>query len=67
MVKSDYNRLELSQIVTEDDEIIINYHFMQDLKTNPERKLERVFIGDDPIGFIRIANPPGSLVIYNGY
>ena len=66
-VKSDYNRLELSQIVTEDDEIIINYHFMKGLKTDPERTLERVLIGGDPIGFIRIVNPPRSLVIYNGY
>ncbi len=67
MVTSDYNRLELSQIVTEDDEIIINYHFMKGLKTNPERTLERVWIGGDPIGFIRIVDPPGSLSIYNGY
>ncbi|MBW1854571.1 MAG: hypothetical protein JRJ00_07815, partial [Deltaproteobacteria bacterium] len=67
VVKSDYNRLELSQIVTADDEIIISYHWITGLKSNPERKLERVFAGDDPIGFIRIANPPKSLVIHNGY
>ena len=67
LVKSDYNRLKLNQIVTEDDEIIINYHFMKGLKTDPERKLEKVFLGDDPIGFIRIVDPQRSLVIYNGY
>jgi len=67
VVKSDYNRLQLSKIVTVDDEIIINYHFMKGLKTNPERTLERVLIDGDPIGFIRIVNPPRSLVVYNGY
>jgi hypothetical protein len=67
VIRSDYNRLELEQVVAQDSEIIINYHFMKDLKTNPERKLERVLLGDDPIGFIRILNPSRSLVIYNGY
>jgi hypothetical protein len=67
IVKSDYNRLELNQIVAEDSEIIISYHFMKYLKTKPAGKLERVFLGDDPIGFIRIVDPPRSLSIYNGY
>jgi len=67
MVKSDYNRLALSRIAAADDEIIISYHWMQGLRSDPERKLERVFVGNDPIGFIRIIDPPQSLVIYNGY
>jgi len=67
LVKSDYNRLELSHIVPQDSEVIINYHWMKYFKTNPPRKLERVFVGDDPVGFIRIVDPPKSLVIYNGY
>jgi hypothetical protein len=67
LVKSDYNRIELSQVVPQDSEVIINYHWMEFFKTNPARKLERVFIGDDPVGFIRIVDPPKSLVIYNGY
>jgi len=67
MVKSDYNRLELNQIFAKDNEIIIGYHWMKGLKTLPERKLEQVFLGNDPIGFIRINDPPKNLVIYNGY
>jgi hypothetical protein len=67
LVKSDYNRIELSQVVPQDSEVIINYHWMNFFKTNPARKLERVFVGDDPVGFIRIVDPPESLVIYNGY
>jgi hypothetical protein len=66
-VRAGYNRLELNQILPEDSEIIINYHWMKGLKTNPERKLERVFVDNDPVGFIRIPDPSDSLVIYNGY
>jgi hypothetical protein len=66
-VLSDYNRLELTQIAAENNEIIIAYHWMQYLKTIPERKLERAYRGNDPVGFIRIIDPPPTLVIYNGY
>ena len=67
LVKSDYNRIELSQVIPQDSEVIISYHWMKYFKTNPPRKLERVFVGDDPVGFIRIIDPPESIVVYNGY
>jgi hypothetical protein len=67
VVQADYNQLALSQLAAADDEIIISYHWMRGLRSNPARKLERVFVGADPIGFIRIIDPPKSLVIYNGY
>ena len=66
-VQSDYNRLELSGIAAPDAEIIISYHFMEGLKTLPQRRMERVFIGGDPVGFIRIIDPPPSLTILNDY
>jgi hypothetical protein len=67
VVQADYNQLALSQLAAADDEIIISYHWMRGLRSNPARKIERVFVGADPIGFIRIIDPPKSLVIYNGY
>jgi len=66
-VRSGYNRLELNNIAPEKNEIVIGYHWMKHLKTTPPVPLERVMIGRDPIGFIRIKNPPASLVITNGY
>ncbi len=66
-VTSDYNRLELSGIVPEDGEIIIGYHWMPHLKTEPAMTMEKAMIGDDPVGFIRIVNPPPTLAIYNAY
>lgn len=66
-VSADYNRLELTGIVPENGVIIIGYHWMQALRTQPEISLEQAFLGGDPVGFIRITNPPPSLVIYNAY
>jgi hypothetical protein len=40
---------------------------MEQLRTKPVRKVERVLVNSDPIGLIRIEDPPASLVIYNGY
>jgi hypothetical protein len=67
IVLSDYNRIELDEISPEDSEIIISYHWMQNLATEPPRKIERVNLSGDPIGFIRILDPPHSLVVYNTY
>ena len=64
-VTSGYNRIALSEITAEEGELIISYHFLKTLITIPERTVERVYRGGDPIGFIRIINPPRSLVIEN--
>jgi hypothetical protein len=66
-IGSEYNRLFLKNIKPQDDEIIIKYHWMKYLKTEPELKMEKVMLLDDPVGFIKIKNPPSSLVIYNAY
>ncbi|MCX5896109.1 MAG: hypothetical protein NTZ51_09815, partial [Proteobacteria bacterium] len=66
-VTADYNRLELKNIVPENNEIIISYHWMEQLKAVPEVPIERVFIGGDPVGFIKIKNPSNSLTIVNSY
>jgi hypothetical protein len=66
-IHSDYNCLELTDIVPKDREIIISYHWMQFLKTIPPLRLEKAQEMDDPVGFIRIIDPPKSLKIINGY
>ena len=63
---SDYNKLKLTEVKSE-GEIIIKYHWLKYLKTDPPRPLEKVMIMDDPIGFIKIHNPPSSIVVYNAY
>jgi hypothetical protein len=65
-ISADYNKLQLTDIAS-DGEIIIKYHWLQQLRTDPPRPIEKVMIMDDPIGFIKILNPPSSILVYNGY
>jgi hypothetical protein len=61
------NAIYLEEIKPDDGEIIISYHWMKYLKTDPLRTAERVFFLKDPVGFIKIKDPPQSMVIYNNY
>jgi len=65
-ISADYNKLQLTEIEP-DGEIIIKYHWLEQLRTDPPRPLERVMLMDDPIGFIKIHNPPSSILVYNSY
>ncbi len=67
IINSDYNRLELSQVKAEDGEIIVKYHWMDYLVTEPPLKIEKVIFLDDKTGFIRVLNPPAEFRIVNGY
>ena len=62
---ADFNTIELSEIKGE--EIIIKYHWISTLKTKPERPIEAIKMLEDPNGFIKIINPPTTLLIYNAY
>lgn len=66
-VHADYNQLELKNIIPEQNEIIISYHWMKTLKLAQGGSIERVFLGGDPVGFIKIKNPPQSFVVMNSY
>ena len=66
-IHADYNRLELKNIIAEDNEIIISYHWMKNFRSIPAAQVERVFIAGDPVGFIKIKNPQESLVLVNSY
>jgi hypothetical protein len=66
-VHADYNRLSLENVSAEDDEIIISYHWMKTLKLTQGGSIERVFLGGDPVGFIKIKHPPRVLLLINAY
>ncbi len=66
-VKAGMNRIELENLIPENGEIIISYHWMKYFKTDPPVDMERVFYLDDPVGFIKLKNPPRSVLIYNNY
>ena len=66
-VKASYNRIDLDGLIAEDGEVVIAYHWMETLRATPDVKLERFMIGGDPVGLIKISNPPSFLTIRNSY
>jgi hypothetical protein len=66
-VFADYNRIELKDLVAENNEVVLSYHWMKQFRTEPPVTLEKALVGDDPIGFIKLIDPPKELVIYNAY
>jgi len=67
IISSDYNRIELREVTPEDGEIVISYHWMKKLRAVPSGTIERVFLGGDPVGFIKVKNPPKDFAIINTY
>lgn len=59
------NRLILEGLSGE--EVVLRYHWIETLRTDPETPIEPIYLLDDPVPFIRLVAPPESLVIYNGY
>jgi len=51
----------------EGDEIILKYHYLEDFICKPNCKVEKYPIPNDPVGFIKVRNPPKNFVIENGY
>ena len=66
-ITADINRIEISNIKPEDQEIIISYRWIKHLQTTPEAAIQAVTFLNDPGGFIKIINPPSKLTIYNSY
>lgn len=64
---ADYNRIDLHDVEPENGEIIIAYHWMKKFRAVPDAVIEPVFLGGDPVGFIKVKNPPRSFSIVNAY
>jgi MFS family permease len=69
VVAVDLNRIELSDLVPDADTIVLRYHWLAGLQTTPVVRLEKVLVGNDPVGFIgiRTDDPVSHLVIENAY
>jgi hypothetical protein len=63
-VKADYDALYLTNIKSVDGSIIIKYHWVDGLRTTPERVLRPAYMGLDPYGFIEILDPPDSITVH---
>ncbi len=62
--EADYDRIRLSDLCPEGNEVIIKYHYDPGFKAEPEAELFRADVPDDPIGFIGIRNPGKELILY---
>jgi len=64
IVSRDHNSIVLSGVVG--DELVLKYHYVKGLKTRPYAEAIPIYIGDDPMPFLRIIKPPKNLEIYFG-
>ena len=64
-ISASLDKIKLTHVSKGD--IIIKYHYLETLKTEPPLKIERFNAMDDPIGFIKINNEKGfeTITIYN--
>lgn len=63
-VAAGFNRLELSELTG--NEVILKYHWIEGLTASPSVKIEPVKMADDPIPFLKLTNPPASVVLRAG-
>ena len=63
-VKTSLNRIEITEI--KGKVIVLKYHWVAGLNSEPAAKIEAVKLADDPIPFIKITDPPASLVLRSG-
>ena len=57
-LKASLNRLEASEV--KGNEVILKYHWAEGLIGTPAVKIVPVKIGDDPIPFIKVIDPPAA-------
>jgi hypothetical protein len=60
-VKAQLNRLELTEL--KGNAIVLKYHWIAGLRSEPAAKIDPVNLADDPIPFIKIFDPPASLIL----
>jgi len=66
-IDASINSLKLSNLKPDAGEVIISYHWIKTLKTDPTVEMKETRYLDDPVGFVRLINPPADITIYNGY
>lgn len=60
-VQAGANRLALSDL--QGSEILLKYHWVEGLAATPQANILPITLGDDPIPFIKIVNPPRALTL----
>jgi hypothetical protein len=63
-VKAQFNRLVLAELTG--NPIILKYHWVAGLKSEPAVKIEPAHLADDPIPFMKIIDPPPTMTLRIG-
>ena len=63
MLKNE-NTINWFSQISPGDPVILKYHFVSGMKSEPEAILVPLKIMDDPVPFIKIINPPKSIQLY---
>lgn len=63
-VRVGYDRIECSEV--EGSEVILKYHWVAGLRSDPPLAVEPIHLLDDPIPFLRILDPPERFVLSIG-
>ncbi len=62
-VYAGYGRIDVRNARAENGELILKYHWMSPHRTTPAIDISRFETPDDPVGFIRITDPPENFSI----
>ena len=62
-IESDDERLDKLISELKGKVIVLKYHWIAGLKSEPAATIEPVKLADDPIPFIKIIDPPASLIL----
>ncbi len=65
--RATYNEIILEQLEPDDGEIVLSFHYVETLTTDPLIPLASKNLGEDPIGFIVLKSPPERVRIYLSY
>ena len=63
-LQAGFNRLQLTEL--KGNEVILKYHWVESLRGEPAVKIVPVKMADDPIPFIKLIDPPPSLILRAG-
>ncbi len=57
-VEARWGELVVSDVVAAGGEIVLRYHWAEGMTATPPARIEPIAIGDDPVPFIRVVEPP---------
>ncbi len=64
---AEYERYTLSGVKAQNGAVVIKVHWHPDLAVDPPREIERFPVPGDPIGFVKVIDPPENFLLFNSH